>query len=265
MARSLDRIIVLGALAALVACIEVAPRSSVPFHTARDRHARYLAEVTLAIKEERRDALSEAAANGRVVLPQTPEIWGIAQPQAQELPPPDPAVALDALAAEPRRRPLKPRPGRCGGSPVGCAPPDLQLAGLAPGLLFSAAIMPAAAPPTADPGMAASPYRFQLHFGLNSAAIDAAAERVLERAVGRALMIRPVRVIVAAHADRSGADAYNQRLSQRRAAAVVSALIRAGVPPELIETAALGERAPAVWTEDGVPLRHNRRVEIALV
>ena len=65
MGRWLDRVVVLGGLAALAACIEVAPRSSVPFQEARERQVRYAAEVTLAVKEERRDAVSEAAVNGR--------------------------------------------------------------------------------------------------------------------------------------------------------------------------------------------------------
>ena len=262
MARRLDRIILLGGLAAVAACIEVAPRSSVPFHEARDRQIRYAAEVTLAIKEERRDEISEAAVNGRVVLPQMPEIWGVPRARAAEARAAAvPFVQLDGPPDRRRRPPhdLMPR---------GCRPDDceraLQIAGLVPAPLLGSAIAPAAAPLGADPGVPAAPFRFNLYFGPDSTAIDAAAQRVLEGAVGRALMVRPVRIVVAGHADRSGVAAYNQGLAQRRAAAVAGALIRAGVPPGLIETTALGERAPAVGTADGVAHRHNRRVEITL-
>ncbi len=76
MDRSLRTIAVLGPLALLGACLQVAPRSSVPFQAAADRQTRYAAEITLAVKEDRRGEVSEAAANGRMVLPQLPEIWG---------------------------------------------------------------------------------------------------------------------------------------------------------------------------------------------
>lgn len=252
MARRLDRIILLGALAAVAACIEVAPHSSVPFHEARDRQVRYAAEVTLAVKEVRRDAFSEAAVNARSVLPQMPEIWGVPRPRPQA-----PIAGARPLA----RLDPPPDPTSRSCQPGDCEHP-VQIAGLAPAPLL--AIAPAAAPRGPGPGAPAAPHRFQLYFGPDSTAIDAAAQRVLEGAVGSVLMVRPVRIVVAGHTDRSGVATYNQRLAQRRAAAVVGALIRAGVPAELIETTALGERAPAVWTADGVAHRHNRRVEITL-
>ena len=262
MARTLHRIILLGGLAAVAACIEMAPRSSVPFHEAHDRRVRYAAEVTLAVKEVRRDAFSEAAVNARGVLPQMPEIWGVPRPRPQ---------AATAGAA-PRARFGAPVPGQPRWPPDptshGCQPGEcerpVQIAGLAPVPLLGAAIAPAAAPPGSDPGTRGAPQRFQLYFAPDSSAIDAAAQRVLEGAAGSALMLRPVRIVVAGHTDRSGGATYNERLAQRRAAAVARALIRAGVPPQLIESTALGERAPAVRTSDGVPHRHNRRVEITL-
>ena len=76
MGRPLTSILVLASLVLLGACVEMAPRSSLPFQAAAARQARYAAEMALAVKEDRRDAVSEAAANGRMVLPQLPEIWG---------------------------------------------------------------------------------------------------------------------------------------------------------------------------------------------
>jgi OOP family OmpA-OmpF porin len=265
MGRWLGRVVVLGGLAALAACIEMAPHSSVPFQAARERQVRYAAEVMLAVKEERRDAVSEAAVNGRVVLPQMPEVWAFPRAQRQS-----PALAagpdselgapLPATAGPGSGDPL--RPG-CAGRPAGCERP-LEIAGLAPALRLDSAIAPAAAPTGVD-RETPTPHRFQLYFDLDSAALDAAARRVIEGVVGSALMVRPIRIIVAGHADSPGVDAYNQHLSQRRAAAVAGALVRAGVPAELIETSALGEQAPAVWAGDDTAYRHNRRVEIILL
>lgn len=48
------------------------------------------------------------------------------------------------------------------------------------------------------------------------------------------------------HTDRIGSDAYNQKLSQRLAAAVKDYLVSQGVEANRIETAAKGESEPVV-------------------
>ncbi len=63
---------------------------------------------------------------------------------------------------------------------------------------------------------------------------------------------KTVRLTATGHADRSGPDSYNQRLSQRRAEAVREVLIREGVPAGEIEIFARGESEPLVQTPDGV-------------
>jgi outer membrane protein OmpA-like peptidoglycan-associated protein len=73
-----------------------------------------------------------------------------------------------------------------------------------------------------------------------------------------------VRLIVATgHADRSGPTDYNQRLSERRAAAVKGALVREGIAAGTIQTSGRGENDNLVATPDGVREPRNRRVEIA--
>ncbi len=84
--------------------------------------------------------------------------------------------------------------------------------------------------------------------------ISRAAENVRRGGVSR--------IAVTGHADRSGADAYNMALSQRRANAVRDALVRAGVPANRITTTARGESQPLVPTADGVREPQNRRAEI---
>jgi hypothetical protein len=111
MDRPLRTIVVLGPLALLGACLQVAPRSSVPFHASADRQIRYAAEISLAVKEDRRGEISEAAANGRVVLPQLPEIW-----------------AVPGAAPDPGRRALEADSGRLvpaasDPGPIGCGAP----------------------------------------------------------------------------------------------------------------------------------------------
>ena len=57
-------------------------------------------------------------------------------------------------------------------------------------------------------------------------------------------------VLVTGHADRIGSDAYNQKLSQRRADAVKAYLVAQGVEANRIETAAKGESDPVVSCDD---------------
>lgn len=57
-------------------------------------------------------------------------------------------------------------------------------------------------------------------------------------------------VLVTGHADRIGKDSYNQKLSERRAAAVKDYLVSQGVEAGRIETAAKGEAEPVVACSD---------------
>jgi hypothetical protein len=145
MGRSSASIVILAPLAMLGACLQFAPRSSVPFQAAADRQARYAAEIMLAVKEDRRGEISEAAANGRIVLPQLPEIWG--------LPPAEPIPTQAAL--EPALAQIE--PGATGGpvaigctSPRGALPGDGWRADCRQGLVLPplgyASIAPMAAP-----------------------------------------------------------------------------------------------------------------------
>lgn len=67
---------------------------------------------------------------------------------------------------------------------------------------------------------------------------------------------------ITGHADKSGSDAYNNGLSQRRANNIASALERLGVPRADMTVIAKGEGQPKVDTADGVREPANRRVEV---
>jgi len=67
---------------------------------------------------------------------------------------------------------------------------------------------------------------------------------------------------ITGHADKSGGDAYNAKLSQRRADNIAAALERLGVPRGDMTVVAKGEGQPKVDTADGVREPANRRVEI---
>jgi OmpA-OmpF porin, OOP family len=71
-----------------------------------------------------------------------------------------------------------------------------------------------------------------------------------------------VRLQVTGYTDTSGSPGYNQRLSERRANAVATALERLGVPRTDMAVSGRGENDLRVPTPDGVREPQNRRVEI---
>lgn len=108
------------------------------------------------------------------------------------------------------------------------------------------------------------PMSFIIFFDFDSAAITPPAGRILDDVTTAYREGKKATVALDGHADRSGSNAYNQRLSERRAAAAKAALVERGVPPDAIATAAYGETRPRVPTPDGVREQENRRVEIEI-
>ncbi len=70
---------------------------------------------------------------------------------------------------------------------------------------------------------------------------------------------------VAGHTDNTGADSYNQMLSQQRAQAVSNVLISDGVLPVRIDTVGYGEARPVASNNTPEGRQQNRRVELTLL
>jgi len=102
-------------------------------------------------------------------------------------------------------------------------------------------------------------------FDFDKATLRADARAVLDEAA-RTLSARPtVRVSVEGHTDDKGSDAYNARLSERRAQAVADYLAKAGIASARLESHGFGESRPVAdnTTEDG--RARNRRVELRII
>ena len=69
-------------------------------------------------------------------------------------------------------------------------------------------------------------------------------------------------VIATGHTDNVGSDAYNQRLSERRAAAVKEYLVSKGIPASKITTIGKGESQPVATNKTAEGRQKNRRVDI---
>ena len=109
------------------------------------------------------------------------------------------------------------------------------------------------------PAPAAKPKQFVVYFDIDSASLSREARQSISAIKGQAGP--DAKLLIRAHADRSGPSEYNQVLAAKRASTVFSALKDAGVKAE-VETSVFGEERNAVPTKDGVPERLNRRVEI---
>jgi OmpA-OmpF porin, OOP family len=118
--------------------------------------------------------------------------------------------------------------------------------------------MPAPMAPMVEPA------KIMIFFEFDKSVLPAGAEEFLDRAVSSYGSRMPSTVDVIGHADRSGNDAYNLALSERRARTVSSALVGKGVPSSKLDTSWKGESDPLVATPDGERNMSNRRVEILI-
>jgi len=71
-------------------------------------------------------------------------------------------------------------------------------------------------------------------------------------------------VLIVGHTDGSGADDYNQKLSENRANAAGNVLLRSGVAPSRVKMMGLGETEPIASNETEDGMQQNRRVEVAI-
>ncbi|MFO1068008.1 MAG: OmpA family protein [Geminicoccaceae bacterium] len=103
---------------------------------------------------------------------------------------------------------------------------------------------------------------FLVFFAFDRADITPVTERVIDEVAEAYKAGRPARVILAGYADRAGSEAYNLKLSERRARTVAGALEQRGVPAEALEVTWFGEADPRLPTADGIAEPQNRRVQI---
>jgi OOP family OmpA-OmpF porin len=118
---------------------------------------------------------------------------------------------------------------------------------------------PAAPAPAPAP---AAPQVYLVLFDFDKSNINPAGQAVINRVVADFSANKAKSISITGYTDRAGTDAYNLKLSERRADAARSALIAAGTPADAITTAWKGEAENAVPTADGVKEQANRRDEI---
>lgn len=99
-------------------------------------------------------------------------------------------------------------------------------------------------------------------FAFDSAKLTPAAEATLDTVVEKLRGADVLAIKVDGHTDSVGSDAYNQGLSERRAASVVDYLISQGVAAQKLSSQGLGESKPMADNGTDAGRAQNRRVEI---
>ena len=81
-------------------------------------------------------------------------------------------------------------------------------------------------------------------FDFNKATLRPEGKAKLDELVGKAKAIKLEVILVVGHTDRIGSDAYNQKLSEKRAAAVKEYLVAKGIEANRVYTEGKGEKQP---------------------
>jgi len=108
----------------------------------------------------------------------------------------------------------------------------------------------------------AAPRSYLVFFDFNKSDLTPQAVQIVDQAASNAGPAKVTRLTVTGHTDTVGSDAYNMRLSRRRAESVAARLEKDGIAAGEMELVAKGKRDLLVPTADGVKEPQNRRVQI---
>lgn len=104
-----------------------------------------------------------------------------------------------------------------------------------------------------------------VNFEFDKSTLTADAKTVLNDVAKGLVSQKDLRVEIAGHTDSKGSNAYNQKLSQSRAASVKSYLISQGVAPGQLVSKGYGEVQPVATNDTDEGRAQNRRVEFRVL
>jgi len=104
-----------------------------------------------------------------------------------------------------------------------------------------------------------------LKFEFDKADLQPQDRELLSRIAGILMTSHDYTISVNGHTDDVGSDAYNQKLSERRAQAVRDYLVQAGMRPEIFTVEGHGKSLPLVRGTSEEARAKNRRVELGIV
>ena len=124
---------------------------------------------------------------------------------------------------------------------------------------------PAAPPPPPPPPPPAGKPLVTLHgpqFDFNKATLKPDGKRMVDQGVTVLKEKTTMKVSVEGHTDSIGSDAYNQKLSERRAKAVRDYMVAKGIDAGRISVTGFGKTKPVADNKTEAGRAENRRVEI---
>ena len=134
----------------------------------------------------------------------------------------------------------------------------------APAPMAKPAPAPAAKPP-APPAATKVTYAADAFFDFDKSVLKPEGKAKLDDLVGKVKGINLEVIIAVGHTDSVGSDAYNQKLSVRRAESVKAYLVSKGIEQNRVYTEGKGEKQPIASNATAEGRAKNRRVEIEVV
>jgi OOP family OmpA-OmpF porin len=167
-------------------------------------------------------------------------------------------------------------PAAAAKDPAGCRcdkdllPPDV----CGPKAPVAAPVVAAPPPPAAAPASQKVTIAADALFDFNKAILRPEGQAKLDDVVAKSQRLAIEVVIAVGHADRIGGAAYNQKLSESRAAAVKDYLVSKGIPTNRVYTEGKGNKQPVTGANDCKGpksakviqcLQPDRRVDIEII
>ena len=129
---------------------------------------------------------------------------------------------------------------------------------------------PVVPPPAAQPAAPAAPssvkqsitIQAEALFDFDKSVLKPAGKKSIDDAVAKMQRVDVEMVIATGHTDSIGTDAYNQKLSERRATSVKEYMVSKGIPSAKITTLGKGETQPVATNKTKEGRAKNRRVDI---
>ncbi|HSN22097.1 MAG TPA: OmpA family protein [Usitatibacter sp.] len=99
-------------------------------------------------------------------------------------------------------------------------------------------------------------------FDFDKSVVRPDGKKAIDEALAKLQGVDLEMVIATGHTDSIGTERYNQKLSERRAAAVKAYLVSKGIPASKITTIGKGETQPVATNKTAAGRQKNRRVDI---
>jgi OOP family OmpA-OmpF porin len=145
--------------------------------------------------------------------------------------------------------------------PAAAAPAPAPVARPAP----APAPAPRPAPAPQPPAATKVTYAADAFFDFDKAVLKPEGKAKLDDLAGKVKGINLEVIIAVGHTDSVGSDAYNQKLSVKRAEAVKAYLVTKGIEKNRVYTEGKGEKQPVADNKTKEGQAKNRRVEIEVV